>query len=41
MKKLTKSKLTNGKLKDLTQGIQDFIKKMQQDNPDVEIFIIE
>lgn len=41
MKKLTKKKMSNDKIKDLTQGLQDFIKRLQEENPDAEIFIID
>lgn len=41
MKKLSKSKLDNNKVGDLPQSLQDYIKKLQQERPDLEIFIIE
>lgn len=41
MKTLVKNKMTADKLSELTQGLQDIIKKIQEENPNVEIFIME
>ena len=40
-KKLAKRKLEEGDLGGLTQGLQDYIKKLRKNNPDAKIFIIE
>ena len=41
MRNLTKSKIDKNKTNQLPQGLQDFIKKMQEERPDLDIFIYE
>ena len=41
MRNLTKSKIDKNKTNQLPQGMQDFIKKIQEERPDLDIFIYE